>query len=161
MKLAACVLTVSLFLPTVAGNSAWAQGKPCPGLTGDARRQCLESEIRAARQESERLNRKIKRLDKAIAVFETAEKGLRVVNQGAGAATGAAVGTALGGPGGAVVGAAAGAAAADKAYDGYKAIGTGIANAGSKGMETARSKVQSKKCVSGSPTGGTTPTQCQ
>ena len=74
------------FLATVAGFSIAeakqenvpTQQKPCPGLTGKARTDCLRAEVERTRRESEAANKKAARLDKAMKVACGADKAAPV-----------------------------------------------------------------------------------
>lgn len=92
-----------------AGKSmADVQGKPCPGLAGKARTDCLNAEVARGQQASAAINRKNRNIDRAIGAANTAKYAGGV----AAGALGGIAGTAAGGPAAGIV---AGEAAA-KAY---------------------------------------------
>lgn len=125
-------------MPTVAFSQ-----QVCPGLTGQARTNCLNAEVARQRANTDRQNRTNQRLDTAIRGTNAVNSGARAVGIAAGAAAGAVAGGSAGGPGGAVVGGVAGGAAVNYGYD---ATGRAIQNSsqcrGTGNSETAGSTPQ-------------------
>lgn len=63
----------AILLCTLVYGSAQA-APPCAGLSGNARRNCLNAEVQRGNQELARIERKNRRLDTAIKVGCTADK---------------------------------------------------------------------------------------
>jgi hypothetical protein len=59
-----CRFAVSVFLMTVTA-SAHAQAL-CPGLSGQARQQCLQTQVEQGNRDLARINKKLDRIDNAI-----------------------------------------------------------------------------------------------
>ena len=76
--LSMCAIALATFMSfgvvQAKPDNAPSQQKPCPGLTGKARTDCLQAEVARGRRESDAGNKKVQRLDKAIKVACGADK---------------------------------------------------------------------------------------
>lgn len=87
------IVVLSLSIGAFYFGTAAIAAPPCSGLTGEARKQCLNAEIERGNKELEKINKRNKRLDTAIKVACGTDKVIGAVASGAGHVAGGTAGS--------------------------------------------------------------------